>query len=314
MTERPDSLHRSVDFIGGISAFDDLDDFSLIIKSPGIPPHRLGKYRDHPGLTSLARLFFEKKPGRIIAITGTKGKSTLASLAAHILREAGRRVLLLGNIGTPPLPAYDPADPPDHIVIEMSSYMLYDIAPAADHAILLNIYPDHLDWHGSFIAYRDAKLQIFTHARKKLAGAQIIREGYIESTADIEIFGDAGKYRYENGSWWRDAEPLFDRVGMRIFGRHVYENIASLLSVMEDLQISTDTIETSLKSFPGLPHRLQYIGTVDDIACYDDAISTTPESTIASLRAIADSEDGAGVPIGSVLLGGQDRGYQYAQL
>lgn len=157
---RPADLDERIVFAGGPDAFARLAQYGTLIKSPGIPPRAFADARDYERTTTVAQMFFDLGPERVIAISGTKGKSTLATLLAQTIRDAGHTCALYGNIGTPPLPAYDPANPPDYIVMELSSYMLDRLEKRDFMSILVNIFPDHLDWHGSYEAYVAAKLRI----------------------------------------------------------------------------------------------------------------------------------------------------------
>lgn len=146
--------------IGGATYMDDLASYECIIKTPGISLYhpKLLAYKDR--ITTQAQLFFDYYPGKIIAVSGTKGKSTTATLIYKTLQEAGKKVQLIGNIGNPVL-EYLPEnflDEEEYVVFEVSSYMLENLHKKNYISVLVNIYPDHLDWHQGFQNYLQAKL------------------------------------------------------------------------------------------------------------------------------------------------------------
>jgi UDP-N-acetylmuramoyl-L-alanine---L-glutamate ligase len=160
LSDRPAGLDPRIEFLGGTDAFADLSSYDAIVKSPGIPPAALPHPADYERSVTLAQMFFDLHPERVIAVSGTKGKSTLSTLLTRVISDAGYRCDFYGNIGTPVLPAYDPADPPDYIVIELSSYMLDRLEKKNFASVLLNIFPDHQDWHGGTEPYAQAKMRL----------------------------------------------------------------------------------------------------------------------------------------------------------
>ncbi|HRI36067.1 MAG TPA: Mur ligase family protein [bacterium] len=159
----------------------------------------------------------------MIVVSGTRGKSTLATLLARVIADAGYSCPLLGNIGTPPLPAYDPSNPPDYAVIELSSYMLDRLEKRNFISILTNIFPDHLDWHGSMEAYVAAKLRVIRGSDHAFVSAQVAQCGYLQKYAQLygelpshEVFGAGGRYGYSDGCWMRDGKELFSSERMKI--------------------------------------------------------------------------------------------------
>lgn len=148
-------------------------------------------------------------------------------------------------------------------------------------------------------------------------GTQAEEAGYLDTYRELygelpphETFGRSGRYAYADGWWTRDGERLFESSGMRLIGTHLYENFASVIAVAERIGIPLESVRRTFENFDGLPHRLRLVSTARGMQWWDDAISTTPESTMASMAAIVES----GRRISAMLLGGLDRGYDYRAL
>ena len=151
----------------GKKSLEKLTDFDIVIKSPGISYYRPEiKQAQAKGVefTSATRLWFaEHTNDTTVCITGSKGKSTTSSLLTHLLRYAGKRVTLGGNIGTPMLDMLAVEPRPDIWVLELSSYQLTDFNFSPTIGVLLNLFPEHLDWHGAVSTYYQDKIKLFSH-------------------------------------------------------------------------------------------------------------------------------------------------------
>ena len=260
-------------------------------------------------------------PWPIIGVTGTKGKSTTATLIARSLRHAGRSIRLVGNIGAPVLSEIDLHSHYDAIVYEMSSYMLHRLRHSLYTAVLLDIYPDHLDWHGGFEAYRDAKLGALKGARHAVVGSQVFSAGHLRQEGngyvhadgtpiecrDIRIAGATGEYTFADGFFSHGDVQLFDDASVRLLGDHNRHNIAVVIGAIDTLRIDLSSVRKAVEGFDGLPHRIERIGEYHGIEFFDDAISTTPESTMEAMSALRGR-------IGTIMLGGEDRGYDFSML
>ncbi len=249
-------------------------DYDLIIKTPGIPKERVtGAY------TTATNIFFSQNKNFTIGVTGTKGKSTTVSLIYAMLEAAGKKTKLIGNIGNPMLVSLAQKNDPKNIfVIELSSYMLDDIEYSPNIALLLNLFPDHMTYHGSLEKYYAAKQNIFKYQGPK----------------DIAL-----------------RAPFTERIPLKIseiplLGQHNIYNIRAAIHVVRHLGVSDSAIRSAIKKFKPLPHRLENIGTFKKITFYDDAISTTPDSTIMAIRTLK--------KVDTILLGGEDRGYDFKAL
>lgn len=282
--------------------------FDVVVKSPGISPYSpLAEQARTLGavFTSGTALWFgERLAGPKICITGTKGKSTTSALLAHLLRASGRRVGLAGNIGLPLLELLDPVQLPDVWVLELSSYQTGD-ACDGDIGIVLNLFPEHLDWHGSEARYMADKLMLAEHCRQLVtnAGDPRLQQTFAERER-THWFDRADGWHLRDTALFRADERVFDTAAMTLPGRHNRINLCAALTAIEALGIDARPLAAHAASFRALPHRLQRLGMRDGIEFVDDSISTTPHASLAAL----DCFDGRRV---AMLLGGYDRGLDW---
>jgi UDP-N-acetylmuramoylalanine--D-glutamate ligase len=261
-----------------------LDDVEVVVKSPGVPREAAlvgaARRRGIP-VWSEVELGYRLLPGaRLVGVTGTNGKTTTTELLGAIFRAAGRDVAVAGNVGTP-LTSIRNAE---WVVCELSSFQLEDVHElACDVAVLLNLEPDHLDRHGSFEAYRDAKLRIFERACVKIVPRGLELEG-IEFAANDEL----------------PAEPL-------IRGVHNRENAAAATAAARAAGIADEHIAAALGTFPGVPHRLELVGERDGLRYVNDSKATNVAAARRALAAYADE------PV-HLILGGSLKGENFAPL
>lgn len=329
-TELPVSIaselkqQRGVQLLQGREALAQVADFEILLKSPGISPH-LGPSADALAaaraagtrVTSATDLWFGEFPdARSIAITGTKGKSTTAALVAHLLRAAGKQVALGGNIGTAMLDfvADPPVVAPDFWVLELSSFQVCDLEARPSVAVLLNLYPEHLDWHGTVERYFSDKVRL---VQPSSSGER--PERVILNASDAETgkrLGDTVKADYFNqendlhvaDGWIREGErPLLEVAAVGLAGAHNLSNVCAALAAVRAVGVDPVTVAPAVRDFRGLPHRLAVLGEREGVTWVDDSISTTPQSAIAAVEAFA------GQPV-TLLLGGHDRGLDYSEL
>ena len=243
-----------------------LEGVELVVKSPGVPaesPLVSGARSRGIPVWSEVELGYRLLPAgaRLIGVTGTNGKTTTTELLGAILRAADRDVLVAGNVGNPLTDAALMAGDDSWIVCELSSFQLEDVQTlACDVAVLLNLEPDHLDRHGTFEAYRDAKLRIFERARAKVVPRGLGIDG-IEFSADDPL----------------PAEPL-------IPGRHNRENAAAATAVARAAGVPDDAIAEALRTFPGVPHRLELVRELRGVRWINDSKAT---NTAAARRGVA---------------------------
>ncbi len=288
-------FHQLSDAIGII------DSNTVVIKSPGIPWHRsYVEEMEAAGahFTSSTNLFLKERKGRgmIIGITGTKGKSTTSSLLAAVLRKAGKRVVLAGNIGEPAISHIDESD--DAVfVLEMSSYQLDDLVVAPDIAVMLNLYEEHMDWHGDVASYHAAKMRI--------AELQTADDVFVYNEKFPQLVELAGRVKSKAIPFVSRSDRTLD--ALNLLGEHNRENAAGVLAVCDELHIDRSIVEAAFADFKPLPHRMQDLGVLRGIRFINDSISTTPQSALAAIAVYTDR-------LGAVILGGQDRGYHFEDL
>jgi len=268
-------------------------DYDIIIKTPSIPKELMTqKY------TTATNIFFGNGKGIIIGVTGTKGKSTTSSLIYHILKTGGKQAHLVGNIGNPALSELmKPYGGDDIFVMELSSYQLDDIHYSPHISVVLNLFPEHMNYHGEVKNYYDAKKNIVRNVKKE--------DYFIYNPKYPELKRWASGLHCHTLPFIPSSIPIADS-GLSLQGEHNKENIQSAIMVAGLFHISKEDIVKALKTFKPLPHRLENVGTFQGITFYDDAISTTPESTIAALQTLKD--------VDTLFLGGEDRGYNFLSL
>jgi UDP-N-acetylmuramoylalanine--D-glutamate ligase len=290
-----------------------LTKFDVIIKSPGISPYKPPAAPAQSAgvrFTSASALWFaEHADARTICVTGTKGKSTVTALIAHILRKSGQRVALAGNIGLPLLDLLDVGGPgqppaPDWWVIELSSFQTRDFAGAPTIAVINNLYEEHLDWHGTPERYAADKLAIAADACQLAVNAQADLLAATAAHARRSLFGEAAGWHVRDGAIWRGDERVLTLAGLPLPGEHNALNVCAALAAIEAAGFDAAALAAHVATFKPLPHRLQRIGTHDGIDYVNDSIATTPYATIEALRSLADR------PV-VVLVGGFDRGVDW---
>jgi len=263
----------------------------LVVRSPGVRVELVFKK-----WTTATNIFFSNFPGTTIGVTGTKGKSTTASLVASMLWTKGGDIRLIGNIGSPMLDELTTSNKDTIAVIELSSYQLSDLYFSPHIALIVNWYPEHSDFHGSFDAYKKAKQNSIYFQNEK--------DYFIFDPEEKEVVGWTSLTK-ANPLPYTDDFP-FELEKIPLLGDHNKKNIRGALTVARLFNVTDEEAQKAVYSFIPLPHRLQNAGTFKGITFYDDAISTTPESTIAALRSLAN--------VDTLFLGGQARGYDFSQL
>jgi UDP-N-acetylmuramoylalanine--D-glutamate ligase len=292
---------------------DALSAFDVVVKSPGISPYRPEAQAAAARGTRFiggTTLWFAAHPdARTACVTGTKGKSTTTSLLAHLLRAGGHRTALAGNIGLPLLEvAEDPA--PEFWAIELSSYQTGDVASSGvrpEVAVVLNLFPEHLDWHGSEARYVEDKLKLVTDAQPRTAvlNAADPRLAALDlPDSRVLWFNRADGWHLRGDALFRGDVFVFDTAAVPLPGRHNRGNLCAVMAAIEALGVDAAPLAPAALDFRPLPHRLQWLGERDGIAWVNDSISTTPHASLAAL----DCHRGRRVVI---LLGGHDRGLDW---
>lgn len=311
------------DFHTGPSYLDHLDSYQMVIKSPGINIPAGRASADKAIVTSQTALFLEYFRDKTIGITGTKGKSTTSSLIHHLLSKSGIPSMLVGNIGKPPFEALLEHPPSDtRFVYELSSYQLEDIKHSPSTAIMLNLYPEHLDRYGTTGPYYDAKWNINRYQKEgdlficnadnaniaKLLTKEDIRARLIMYSIKTGI---TGGWRLEKDRIFElsgEEKKLVSRIRFpaNLPGKHNQGNVMAALIACREEGVPPEAAIPLLDGFKGLPHRMEYLGQFRQIHFYNDSIATIPEATISALDALP--------AVDTLILGGYDRGLEYDEL
>ena len=311
----------NVSTISGAGHLAACSDFDLIIKSPGIPFESVAVHCDAAAITSQTDLFLRAYGKRVIGVTGTKGKSTTTTLIHHILLSTGKDALLAGNIGIPSLDLAEKIGPDSIVVFEMSSHQLEHISIAPHIAVILNVFPEHLDHYKDFTAYKMAKFNI---SLKQADGGSLVYN--MDDPILAELVHEQAKeknllpFSFENPSARAYIEnnllkcfidegrveefPL--EPGADLPGKHNGMNLMAAILVCLESGISPEAITSALKSYRRPEHRLEFVGKFSGISFYNDSIATIPEASIAALDTLG--------KVDLLILGGYDRQLDYGKL
>lgn len=307
-----DQRSAAITFQVGSGYLDHLERFDVIIKSPGIPPSTIETINQKPKtknqkpvITSPTQIFLDtvqESGAMIIGVTGSKGKSTVSTLIHSILQDNSRALRihchLIGNIGEPAISHIEDAGSNTIFVLEMSSYQLMDLTSGPPIAVITSFFPEHLDYHGSLSAYLEAK--------KHITRFQTRHDVVFYNAKSKECHAIANESSGRHIPFSADDAPVtLDEINLK--GAHNLSNIAAAYQVALHLGVDAEAAMETIRKFRGLPHRLQSLGIHHGMEWIDDSISTTPQSTIAALDALGDN-------VSTIILGGQDRGYDFAPL
>lgn len=292
----------------GPDAMDKLTDFDLIIRTPSLSPSRI---KSNGTIWSATNEFFNKCPAPIIGVTGSKGKGTVSSLISAILKEDGKKVWLVGNIGNPSLSVLDKIEPDDIVVYELSSFQLWDVQKSPHIAVVLFIEKEHQDVHTSMEDYVSAKANIIKFQSSDdfvvyNFNNQYSRDIASKSKAKRVKCPDKSSAHFDKDNFYYNEQIVCSIDNIKLIGEHNKENICAAIDAVWPLLNDTHSINRALDKFTGLPHRLQFIREFDGVSYYDDSIATTPSSAIAALN----SFDTRAV----IILGGSSKGSDFKNL
>jgi UDP-N-acetylmuramoylalanine--D-glutamate ligase len=297
----------------------------VVVLSPGVSRYRpevvtLETRGVH--VTNGTELYLAEQGARTVAVTGSKGKSTVTRLTADLLTAAGRDAVAAGNIGAalldllPDLPA-DPAAGP-LVVAEVSSYQAALVASPARAAVLTSLFPDHLPWHGGVQRYYADKLRLLRAARTALVNAAdpgvraVLTDEGGQDGLDPVVFGSPGARVHVAGdAVVVDGRPALPLAGSRLPGAHNAVNVAAAVAVLDalgvDVPAASAQLEAALTGFAPLPHRLEPVRTVAGVTYVDDSLATSAQAAVAACEAYPER------PL-TLLVGGLDRGIDYGPL
>jgi UDP-N-acetylmuramoylalanine--D-glutamate ligase len=294
-----------------------LERASTVVKSPGVPASTLvvAQAREQ-GICVIGELelAWRMLPNELIAVTGTNGKTTTVELIGHIHRHAGLPVAVAGNVGAALSGLVGIADERVTVVCEASSFQLEDTLEfAPEVAVLLNLAPDHLDRHGTIEAYLQAKLQAF--ARQGASDLAVIPADFererIPGAARLVSFGhdpNAQLSEREGALYW-EGRRLICSNELLLRGRHNLQNAMAATAVCLARGLAPELVVAGLRSFAGVPHRLEEILTKDGVLFVNDSKATNVASTLVALEAMVDE----GYPV-HLILGGQGKGQDFTAL
>lgn len=275
------------------------DGCELVFKTPGIRcdvPALAAAAERGARITSEMELFFETCPCRIIAVTGSDGKTTTTSLIYEMLRRAGYTCHLGGNIGKPLVDEVENMHPEDICVVELSSFQLHTMKRSADIAVVTNVTPNHLDWHTDFNEYAESKKAVFKYQKK---GGRVVLNYDNDITRGFGEDTDGGVYFssktvledgfcLKNGKivrriGGRDEREILDIADIYIPGMHNVENYMAAAAAVEGLA-EDGIIRKTAAEFTGVPHRIEFVREVDGVKYYNDSIASSPARTTAGLK------------------------------
>jgi UDP-N-acetylmuramoylalanine--D-glutamate ligase len=294
----------------------------LIIPSPGVPADfRLLQAARAKGITvwSEVELAYRFLRGRLIGITGSNGKTTTTSLVEHILKSAGLKTILAGNIGTPLISCVERTSHESTAVVELSSFQLelIDIF-RPDISVFLNLTPDHLDRHASMKAYGSAKARIFENQTEQDMAILNADDPATTPYAPLRprLFWFSRKQRVAQGAFVREEDIIFREDGKEevvlaktdipLPGAHNLENVLAAVAASRLAGASTRAVAEGVRSFKGVEHRLEFVGEIDGVRYYNDSKATNVDATLKALEAFPGRI--------LVILGGKDKGSDYTLL
>lgn len=292
------------------------ESYDIVIKNPAVFPFHpcVEKARslNIPVINEMEVAYhYINKPVKIIGVTGSNGKTTTTTLIYEVLKKAGISVKLGGNIGTPLSQIVRDLEKEDILLLEISDHQLIDMQDfKTDISILTNLCPTHLDYHGSYEAYKKTKKKIFNHhTNKEIAIINEKNYDSLELTKDIlstKYYFNSEANKIENDIIYIDNEPVLNIKDIILKGMHNYENILALLVLMKVLGIDFKYAKEVLKEFNGVEHRIEFVRSLNGVEYYNDSKSTNPTATITALKSFEGNI--------RLILGGMERSQDFNDL
>ena len=295
-----------------------LEKYDLIIKTPGLSlkDMDISKFKDK--ITSQLELVMRFLNVFTIGITGTKGKSTTSTLMYQIIKDQGKNVMLLGNIGEPIFNRIDEMSKDTILVLEMSSHALEFVKHSPDISMLINIFEEHLDHYESLEKYVEAKFNI---AKYQTPGSHFIYNydnklmnefKYLHKDDDyavsINTIPDTeNKVYIKDENVYLNDEKLFNiNLKMNLKGMHNINNIMFIVTASKIIGLDIGKVLDTISNFKPLEHRMEFVATINGVSYYNDSIATIPESTMRGVEAIKN--------VNTLIVGGKDRGVNLDEL
>ena len=276
-----------------------LKNFNIIFRSPSCLPTRTELEEEEKRgaiVTTEIEMLMKMCPCKIIGVTGSDGKTTTTSLINSILKKAGYKTYLGGNIGTPLFTKLSEIRPEDIVVLELSSFQLMGMDISPNIAVITNITPNHLNIHKDYEEYIEAKKNIFKYQKEEDKvilnyDNEITNKCGKEANSKVVFF--SGKNKLDNGFIVDDKkikeckdgirEHIIDTKDVILRGEHNYENIATAIAATKDL-VDIDIALEAIKEFRPVEHRLELVRQIDGVKWYNDSVSSSPTRTIAGLN------------------------------
>lgn len=303
--ERPAGLPQDVKVVEDTHAIE-LMGYDVVVRSPAVAPNSL--HTDGRVTTVTEEFFSVVDPARIIGVTGSKGKGTMSALIYAMLQAAGKRVHLGGNIGVPALDLLPDMKDGDYVVLELSSFQLWDLKTSPHIAVVGMITPDHLDVHEDFDEYVHAKANIARHQKPEdviIFHPTNEDSGRIakQSPATTKLRYNTPEAAHLEGDHIVIADQRICKVGdVQIPGRHNVENICAALTAAWQITQDTEALGRAIREYKGLPHRIEFVRTIDGVDYYDDSFAASTSASVVAAQAFAAPK--------VMILGGFDRGIE----
>ncbi len=292
----------------------DLEQFDVIVRSAGIHPDVI--IGPNPGvkrkITTIIDEFLSVCPTKnVIGITGTKGKGTTSTLTARMLEAAGKQVFLGGNIGVPPLDFLDKLTADSWVVLELSSFQLYDLRYSTAVAVCLMMGIDHLNWHGDVDDYHSAKSRLFSQQTPDDLAIYFAPNEKSKEIANrspgrkLPYYAPPGAY-VDDGNIVIGGQFICRAKDLKLIGKHNWQNACAAATIVWQITKNVEPIREVLITFAGLEHRLEFVREVDQVTYFNDSYSSNPEAAMAALDAIT------GMKV--MIMGGFERGLPLEEL
>ena len=308
LIDRGARLIGGEDYLSGLSG-------DYVFRTPGLrfdTPEIAAAVANGSVLTSEMELFFELCPARMIAVTGSDGKTTTTTLIAKMLEGAGKRVFLGGNIGKPLLPEVGDMTPDDFAVLELSSFQLHTMRRSPDVAVVTNISPNHLDYHRGMDEYVAAKKNVFLHQKP---GSRLVlnanndytRAFAAEAAKGVEVifFGGEEGVTERGGAISFGGERVLDVADIRLPGHHNVENYMAAIAAVYPA-VGAAVIGELARTFGGVEHRMEFVAEKRGVKYYNSSIDSSPTRTAAALSSFKEKV--------IVILGGYDKHIPFGPL
>lgn len=305
----------NIKFYIGDNYLDACYKYDVIIKGPGVIIKDYLPIDVREKITCQTDLFVKFCSAKTIGITGTKGKSTTTSLLYHILKNLSKKAILMGNIGIPVFDKIDEIEEDSICVMELGCHQLEYMKNSPNISVILNVYEEHLDHYLSMDHYVNSKKNIYRYQKENdyvlLGNNEYLKDKDIKSNVIYEGNLNDNCFYKENGNLVisinskKDIIPITN-IKTQLQGEHNLTNILVCLTIISILNLNIEEAIATIPSFKGLPHRMEYVGTFNDVSYYDDSIATSIPSVIFAIDTLKN--------VDTVIIGGMDRGLDYTDL